>query len=161
MGALPKVLYNTLMIINQKLQKRLIFAYALLLSVSFIYVRTVLATDKIAVDEKRPREKIVEVKPVKVRLIVDTGRSVTSYERKIKPDVSVMDLIDDVRVSEGLYYQRTDYVRGIVIDEVNGIMSRDGFSWRIFKGTEDITLNADNIDVGETEEFSLRYVRTE
>jgi hypothetical protein len=133
--------------------------YVLCLGLGFWYVNSVLKTGTLNVSEEQEKKKTIEIKPVKVSLIVEMPQSTVSYEAKKTNTDSVLDLLNTLRKTTVFRYQRTGYVDRAEIDFVNGIYPPGGYKWKIFFKGEDITQNFQNTYLENNASYTIKLVK--
>ena len=82
------------------------------------------------------------------------------FRKRLNNADSLIDFMNDLR-QEGLFmYERTAYTYGMELDQVSGISAPEGYKWKIYKGTEDITYEAEGILLEDETEYTIRLEET-
>jgi len=122
------------------------FIYAVILIVSFFYIKSVLKQDTLEVNQvENVKKEQKEVKPVSVNLSVVSARQNMSYSLRKEDDETFDDFIEDLVDDGKLTYEKTEYTYGTVYDDINGEKAPEGYEWRLYKGDEEITYNTSGV----------------
>lgn len=134
-------------------------AYAIALVFSFFYVNTLLKKGTLNVSGQKEEKKAMEVKPVKVKLIVQGVNLLKEYEIRKSNTDSVLDLLNSLRKSTDFDYGKTGYVDRNEIDHVYGIAPPEGYKWRIFFDDKDITQEFQNVYLTDESIYYIKLVK--
>ena len=137
------------------LKKYLIWAYILLLVGGFFYVRNVLSTKTIK-ELKNEKKKVEEVHPAKVTLIVQGKDKFTST---LWTNDTVGDFLNRLRDDKSIFFERTKYIYGTEISDVNKIKITDGSKWKIYYNGKDITFDIDDLKLEDESTYELKLVK--
>lgn len=133
--------------------------YLTLLILGVFYVRDTLRTEAFTVVQKdKERKPEVKIKDVKVNLIVDTGKEKKEYQTKLRNIDSVMDLLKDLRKTQGFYFEYDIYSYGIELINVLGVNSTDSKRWVVFKDGQDITNFINNHKIGNNGVYEIKLL---
>ncbi|OGC56734.1 hypothetical protein A2976_03465 [candidate division WWE3 bacterium RIFCSPLOWO2_01_FULL_41_9] len=145
---------------NLKLKKYLIVAYIILLVGGYFYINSILDVNKVSVDQKEEPKRVLEVKPVKVKLTIEQTGGSKEYSVELQNIDTVLDLLEEVREDQGFIYEKTAYTYGTIIDGIEGIKAPEGYMWRIFENNIDITENVSNESLNDGFFYSIKLVKT-
>ena len=145
---------------NLKLKKYLIVAYIILLVGGYFYINSILDVNKVSVDQKEEPKRVLEVKPVKVKLTIEQTGGSKEYSVELQNIDTVLDLLEEVREDQGFIYEKTAYTYGTIIDGIEGIKAPEGYMWRIFENNIDITGNVSNESLNDGFFYSIKLVKT-
>ncbi|KKS18743.1 MAG: hypothetical protein UU77_C0069G0004 [candidate division WWE3 bacterium GW2011_GWC1_41_7] len=145
---------------NLKLKKYLIVAYIILLVGGYFYINSILDVNKVSVDQKEEPKRVLEVKPVKVKLTIELTGGSKEYSVELQNIDTVLDLLEEVREDQGFIYEKTAYTYGTIIDGIEGIKAPEGYMWRIFENNIDITENVSNESLNDGFFYSIKLVKT-
>ena len=146
--------------LSKKLIKYLTFAYILLLAFGFFYVRDIVATDRVDVDEEVVEEKVKEVKPITVYLQIDNGTEVSDYKVRMNNTNSFEDLLEYLRENDGLKYERNYYLSGTHISEINDVKADNDLKWLIYKESQDVTGMYEELELTDETSYKLVFTRS-
>jgi|GEM_PF-1443767 hypothetical protein len=114
-------------------------AYLILLATTILYVKSVLDVDSFKAKEKEPARPTKQVVAVTVALETHIDGVVTPYRITMTNTTSVLDLLAELRKTQGLYYEQDTYTYGTELVSVFGRSAPDGSSWVVLAGDQDIT----------------------
>ena len=146
--------------LSKKLIKYLTFAYILLLAFGFFYVRDIVATDRVDVDEEVVEEKVKEVKPITVYLQIDNGTEVSDYKVRMNNTNSFEDLLEYLRENDDLKYERNYYLSGTHISEINDVKADNDLKWLIYKESQDVTGMYEELELTDETSYKLVFTRS-
>ncbi|KKS21352.1 MAG: hypothetical protein UU80_C0030G0004 [candidate division WWE3 bacterium GW2011_GWA1_41_8] len=111
-------------------------------------------------DQKEEPKRVLEVKPVKVKLTIEQTGGSKEYSVELQNIDTVLDLLEEVREDQGFIYEKTAYTYGTIIDGIEGIKAPEGYMWRIFENNIDITENVSNESLNDGFFYSIKLVKT-
>jgi len=133
-------------------------AYLPFILISVIYVKNVLDEDSFKVGEKEPEKKVVKVKEVKVKLLVETADGRKEYSAKLTDGDSVQDLLFDLRDNADFYYEVDMYTYGTALVSVFGQSPINGSKWAVFLDDKDITKDISQTKLLDKAVYTIRQV---
>ena len=145
--------------ISNKTKKGLIIGYIVLVAVSALYVRSVINSDEIKVQDEKKEKKSVESKPTKVYLTVTTGTTTKEYNTTLQNVDSVLDFLENLRRHDEFTYEKISYTYGTELENINNQKAPDGYDWRLFLNNEDITYKAADTNLVDETHYELKLVK--
>ncbi|OGC48172.1 hypothetical protein A3A69_01275 [candidate division WWE3 bacterium RIFCSPLOWO2_01_FULL_37_15] len=142
------------------LKKTLIGVYILSLILGVYYVQNTLKTNKVPTGEVE-KKKTTEVHPAQVLLKVFAyDGTEKEYKAKMKNIDTVLDLFENLRNSQGFYYEKIAYNYGTEVDNINKIKAPEGYNWHIFNNGEDITFKVNEFNLEDNAIYQIRLVKS-
>jgi|GEM_PF-3277633 len=140
-----------------KLRKVLVTGYVIFLILSFFYVRSVLEGVPVSVEDTS-NTKNIEYKPVKVSLTVKGPSINKTYSHKLNSNDSISDLLLVVKEENTDFtFDKISYSYGSELEHVNNIKNTLDMKWKIYDGTEDVTLQIDSTKLKDGKNYTLIY----
>lgn len=137
------------------------WAYLIFLLFTVFYVRQVLNTDYVTVEDKKKSEKVEEVKDVDVSLFYEGPAGNRNYKVKMKNIDSVEDLISTLRDEQEFMYEKTVYRDHVIFDEVLGYPALEGYYWAVIDSSNtDITNEISDTNLGKNKLYTVKLLRT-
>lgn len=143
-----------------KNKKKLILGYIGLLILGAFMVHNSLNQKEIKVEDKKEEKSVEEVKPVKVTLQVETTGYVTEYKTAMKNTDSILELLEELRMHKGFWYEKTAYIYGTEIDEINHMKAPLDSKWKVFLDEQDITFDIADMKLEDGKVYTIRLVST-
>jgi len=151
-------------LLSSKVKKYFAITYVIFLIVGFFFIRDVIFNHEVPVSKKESKKTEVEVKFVSNKIIVQSENGVllstytTSKKNKRKNTDTLLDLLNYLREEEGLFYEKTAYVYGMALENVNNVSIPSHFIWKVFHNDKDITFDIHNIHLQNNAEYIIKPV---
>lgn len=142
----------------KEVKKYLIGIYIILMVGGIFYVNNVLEHTEI--DElDKDKEEVDKVHPVKVYLNLDDGTKTETYEVKLSTRESVNDLLENLRDNNKIFFEKTRYIYGDEIEDVNKKDISENYHWKVFFNDTDITYQMNDVRLVDNTTYHLRLVK--
>jgi len=135
--------------------------YIVLLIFSFIYIRWVLGSTQVQVLDKPLEEKVARVQPAKVTLNVylNEASGPITYLARLQNTYTVLDLLNSLKSSSDLTYEKLLYTFGTELTMVNNVPAPTGYKWKVFFNGQDITNTINKLYLKDSAHYDLRLIR--
>ncbi len=140
----------------EKIRKIFVPTYIVFLVVVAVFIKVNLKNNQVPVTKKEKQEKAAEIKPAKVYLNINDGKSITQYKTLLQNQDTVIELIDAARAENALSYERTAYAYGTEIDTINGQTAPEGYKWKVFSNNKNITYEVEAINLEDGAVYDIR-----
>ncbi len=147
--------------LSDQLKKKLYIAYIFLFIIGTIFVAKTLNEDIVEVEEKESKKETIEIRNVDVSLVVPSQNKY--YRKKLKNVDSVLDLLELTRREDDFWYEKTAYIYGTEINNINRQLAPEGYHWVIVHAGRDITYEIADYKLKDDTTYELKLVpiRTE
>jgi hypothetical protein len=136
-----------------KYEKFIPFIYIAFLIFLFVVGNSALNYEEVKEISEEEDKKDLRVHPARVTLNVQGG---DSYTVNLQTNDTVDDLLDELRAKNGFLYEKVAYTYGTELDNVGGLAAQDGFTWKVYKGDEDITFEIGRTRLEDEDVFVLK-----
>lgn len=146
------------MINTSKIKTRLYLTYVVCLPLMVLYVHSIISKNLVDTKVVGDKKQVTEIHPADVRLVYYAGTVKTEYSTRLQDSDTVYDLLETVRVKNGLKYEKSAYTYGIEIDSVAGVRPASGYKWSVLKDGADITQNISEQNLKDGDLYELRML---
>lgn len=118
-------------------------AYAVLLLLGVLYIRSVLNSPEVEV-QKPPKEEKKEArneKEIDVSLVIidENGNVINEYAYKIENKKTVDDLMQELRANNDMFYEKVAYLDGLKVEQLLKRQIGNNMSWQIYLADTNVT----------------------
>ena len=135
------------------------FLYILFLVLAAFYVNNTLKEGNIEVRQAEEEERNIEVKPVKVNLVVDDGSTQRTYQKNLRNRDSVLTLLERVRDEDKVLYEIVAYIDRTEIVDVYRVPVPEGYNWKIYLDNADLTNVLEETFLSDDSTYILKLVK--
>lgn len=146
------------MINTTKIKTRMYLIYLVCLPLMVLYVHSIVSKNLVDTKVVGDKKQVTEIHPADVRLVYYAGLVKTEYQTRLQDSDSVYDLLETIRLKNGLKYEKSAYSYGIELDSVAGVRPASGYKWSILKDGVDITQNINEQNLKDGDLFELKMM---
>jgi len=117
--------------------------YLFLLILGLVYINSVLNSPEVDV-ERPPRDEEVEERnekeiDVTLTIIDEQGNKLSFYEHKIENKKTIDDLMQELRGTQNMFYEKVVYLDGLKIEQLLEREIPQNHEWQVYLENEDVT----------------------
>jgi hypothetical protein len=139
----------------KQLRNYLIFGYIVLLVGGSLYVTNVLDHTEL-LETDNDKDKVEEINEVHAYLNIEGDKS---YRVKLTTADTVNDLLEKLRDDKEIFFEKTRYIYGNELEELNKVKTPEGYKWKVFLNDTDVTYQMDKLRLKDETTYTLKLVK--